>query len=188
MYFWKKKNNFWNSRTFCFQSKPPLCPTNQVVDQQTKETSKAEDICGAFSEEENTEKEDFQTHVKSTLIFLFSSILLFDIFLPFDLFSWQAFISSLVMKLDFISWQTTKSTLPFAGLQHNIIYLTCVLLVFAINQAKQLVKWTILIPEIQYNFKTIILMFFLNHENIIFFVRYWSPIHKLVLGLAEPNL
>ncbi len=34
------------------------------------------------------------------------------------LVSWQAFISSLVMKLDFISQPSSKSTLPFAGLQH----------------------------------------------------------------------
>ncbi len=34
------------------------------------------------------------------------------------LVSWQAFISSLVLKLDFISQPSSKSTLPFAGLQH----------------------------------------------------------------------
>ena len=31
---------------------------------------------------------------------------------------WQAFISSLVMKLDFISLPSPKSIVPFAGLQH----------------------------------------------------------------------
>jgi hypothetical protein len=31
---------------------------------------------------------------------------------------WQAFISSVVMKLDFKSQPSSKSTLPFAGLQH----------------------------------------------------------------------
>ncbi len=34
------------------------------------------------------------------------------------LVSWQAFISSIVMKLDFVSQPSSKSTLPFAGLQH----------------------------------------------------------------------
>jgi len=34
------------------------------------------------------------------------------------LVSWQAFISSLCMKLDFISLPSSKSTLPFAWLQH----------------------------------------------------------------------
>jgi hypothetical protein len=44
---------------------------------------------------------------------------------PHDLFLWEfglglltSFISSLVMKLDFISQPSSKSTLPFAGLQH----------------------------------------------------------------------
>jgi len=32
--------------------------------------------------------------------------------------SWQGFISSLVMKMDFIRQPSSKSTLPFAGLQH----------------------------------------------------------------------
>jgi hypothetical protein len=36
----------------------------------------------------------------------------------FVMVCWQAFISSLVMKLDFISQLSSKSTLPFAGLQH----------------------------------------------------------------------
>ena len=34
------------------------------------------------------------------------------------LVSWQAFISSIVLKLYFISQLSSKSTLPFAGLQH----------------------------------------------------------------------
>jgi hypothetical protein len=43
-----------------------------------------------------------------SLFFFFSLVLL----------NWQVFISSLVMKLDFISQLSSKSTLPFAGLQH----------------------------------------------------------------------
>jgi hypothetical protein len=50
------------------------------------------------------------------------------------LVSWQAFISSIVMKLDFISQPSTNSTLPFAGLQHmqqcQVTYCTIMLSCF----------------------------------------------------------
>ncbi len=47
------------------------------------------------------------------------------------LVSWQAFISSLVMKLDFISQPSSKSTLPFAGLKHMQQYHVNFHLIFA---------------------------------------------------------
>ena len=39
-------------------------------------------------------------------------------YLSLVLVSWQAYISSIVMKLGFITQPSSNSTLPFAGLQH----------------------------------------------------------------------